>query len=172
MSTFTLNINLIPNAMAQYEYNDHKYSNYPTPITKYECQKGPFEGYFVSSVEFCKFNKFDNDRKDNRDNKTGTQGPSGITQLDNTTTYNITAPIVVSVVGDNAVGEGFAICDSGDFAISGGYTLNNQSPQAVEFFTVTDSPLNDNAWKVRTFSNFEDVDVGGNVTAKCFDNPP
>ena len=25
---------------------------------KYECRTGPFEGFFVSSVEFCKF-KFD-----------------------------------------------------------------------------------------------------------------
>ena len=35
------------------------YSTYPTEINKYECQKGPFEGFFVGSVEFCKFNKFD-----------------------------------------------------------------------------------------------------------------
>ena len=193
------NINTV--AMAQGYYGDDSYySQYPTDDKKYECRTGPFEGFFVSSVEFCKFNKFDEkDRKDIRDNRTGTQGPpgppgpqgiqgergfngtqgpqgiqgpSGITQLNNTTTYTITAPIVVSVEGDNAVGEGFAICDSGDFAISGGYTLNNQFPLAVEFLVVTDSPLDDNAWKVRTFSNFEDVDVGGNVTAKCFDNPP
>ena len=38
---------------------------------------GPFEGFFVSSVEFCKHIKFDkdNDRKDS--NRTGTQGPPG-----------------------------------------------------------------------------------------------
>ena len=101
----------------------------------------------------------------------GAPGPSGITQLNNTTTYTITSPIVLSG-GDDAIGEGIAACDIGDFAISGGYTLNNQSPKAVEFFTVTDSPFGDNAWKVRTFSNFGDVDVGGNVTAKCFDNSP
>jgi hypothetical protein len=36
----------------------------------------PFEGFFVSSVEFCKHIKFDDkDRKDN--NRTGTQGPPG-----------------------------------------------------------------------------------------------
>ena len=149
------------------------YSKIPTELNKYECQEGPFEGFFVSSVEFCKFNKFDRD-DDNNDNTTGNKGlpgPAGITQLNNTTTYSITRPIVVSGE-DDAVGEGFAICDSGDSAISGGYTLNNQSPRGVEFFTVTDSPFGDNAWKVRTFSNFGDVDVGGNVTAKCFDNPP
>ncbi len=57
-------------------YYDDNYSSYPTHDKKYECQTGPFEGFFVSSVEFCKHIKFD-DRKDNRDNRTGTQGPSG-----------------------------------------------------------------------------------------------
>ena len=86
MSTFTLNINLIPNVMAQdygYDessdnnnYDDDMYSKYPTELNKYECQKGPFEGFFVSSVEFCKFNKFDA-KEDRKDIKTGTQGPPG-----------------------------------------------------------------------------------------------
>ena len=62
------------------EYDGYNsYSKYPTKDYKYECQKGPFEGFFVSSVEFCKF-KFD-DRKDNRDNRTGTQGPPGPTGI-------------------------------------------------------------------------------------------
>ena len=30
------------------------YSKYPTKVNKYECHKGPFEGFFVSSVEFAK----------------------------------------------------------------------------------------------------------------------
>ena len=177
-----------------YDYDENDmYSTYPTDLNKYECRTGPLEGFFVSSVEFCKHVKFDNDKDDRKDNnRTGTQGPpgpagpqgppgingtngatgpSGITQLNNTTTYTITSPIVLSG-DDDAIGEGIAACDIGDFAISGGYTLNNQSPKGVEFFTVTDSPFGDNAWKVRTFSNFGDVDVGGNVTAKCFDNPP
>ena len=65
-------------AMAQGYYGDDSYSQYPTDDKKYECRTGPFEGFFVSSVEFCKHVKFD-DRKDNkdRDNKTGTQGPQG-----------------------------------------------------------------------------------------------
>jgi hypothetical protein len=68
---------------ASYDINSYKadntYSKYPTKDKKYECQKGQFEGFFVSSVEFCKFNKFDDkDRKDIRDNRTGTQGPAGL----------------------------------------------------------------------------------------------
>jgi hypothetical protein len=66
-------------AMAQ-GYNDDNsyYSKYPTDDNKYECRTGPLEGFFVSSVEFCKF-KFDDkdDRKDN--NQTGIQGPPGPT---------------------------------------------------------------------------------------------
>jgi hypothetical protein len=43
-------------------YNEHK-----DKIKDYECRTGPFEGFFVSSVEFCdaKHKKFD-DRKNHR----------------------------------------------------------------------------------------------------------
>ena len=34
-------------------YGDNSYSEYPTDENKYECRTGPFEGFFVSSVEFC-----------------------------------------------------------------------------------------------------------------------
>ena len=76
------NLNLFSNtAMAQGYNGDSSYSKYPTEDNKYECRTGPLEGFFVSSVEFCKFNKFDDkdgDRKDiSRDNGTGIQGPPG-----------------------------------------------------------------------------------------------
>ena len=74
-----LNNNSFSNVNAQEydKYGDSSYSQYPTDDKKYECRTGPFEGFFVSSVEFCKHVKFDkdNDRKDN--NITGTQGPPG-----------------------------------------------------------------------------------------------
>ena len=45
-------------------YNNIDYSEYPTEEYKYECKTGPAEGFFVSSVEFCKHIKFDDkDRK-------------------------------------------------------------------------------------------------------------
>jgi hypothetical protein len=57
-------------------YSD--YSDYKTKDKKYECRTGPFEGFFVSSVEFCDAKKFDDNKKrDHRDNRTGTQGPPG-----------------------------------------------------------------------------------------------
>jgi hypothetical protein len=71
--------NFSNSAMAQQyddynSYGDGMYSKYPTEEYKYECRTGPAEGFFVSSVEFCKHLKFD-DRK-NKD-ITGAQGPSG-----------------------------------------------------------------------------------------------
>jgi hypothetical protein len=52
----TLN-NIISHAMGQeYDnyYGDSSYSTYQTDDKKYECRTGPFEGFFVSLVEFCK----------------------------------------------------------------------------------------------------------------------
>ena len=60
-------MNIFSNATAQgYNenyYEDEKYNKYPTNDYKYECQKGPFEGFFVSSVEFCDAKLFDDDEK-------------------------------------------------------------------------------------------------------------
>src|SRR5215211_9515158 len=90
LAAFTSNSALAQNYgySDDYTYNDsysdssygNNYSKYPTDDKPYECRTGPFEGFFVSSVEFCKHVKFDNDRKDHNrdnDNKTGTQGPPG-----------------------------------------------------------------------------------------------
>ena len=63
-------------AQGYYIYDDNSYSKYPTDDKKYECRTGRFEGFFVSSVEFCNHVKFYNDRKDHtRDNKIGPPGP-------------------------------------------------------------------------------------------------
>ena len=76
-ATPLFNNNGISNTAMAQGYYDDSYSTYPTDENKYECRTGPLEGFFVSSVEFCKF-KFDkDDRKDIRDNRTGTQGPPG-----------------------------------------------------------------------------------------------
>ena len=49
---------------SSYDDDNIYYSKYPTDDKRYECRTGPFEGFFVSSVEFCnlKHNKLD-DRK-------------------------------------------------------------------------------------------------------------
>jgi hypothetical protein len=75
---FNNNNNTVAMAQEYDKYRDSYYSQYPTDDKKYECRTGPFEGFFVGSVEFCKHVKLDDkDRKDNRDNRTGTQGPPG-----------------------------------------------------------------------------------------------
>ena len=82
MPVFNQQNNLFSNtAMAQgYDagYGDNSsYSQYPTDDKKYECRTGPFEGFFVSSVEFCKHVKLDDNKRDHRDNKIGPPGPRG-----------------------------------------------------------------------------------------------
>jgi hypothetical protein len=63
-------------AFAQgYDTYGDSYRAYPIDDKKYECRTGPFEGFFVSSVEFCKHVKFDKD--DRKDNRTGTQDGDG-----------------------------------------------------------------------------------------------
>ena len=72
------NNNSFSNTAIAQEYNkygDSYYSTHQTDDKKYECRTGPFEGFFVSSVEFCKHVKFDD--KDRKDNQTGTKGPPG-----------------------------------------------------------------------------------------------
>ena len=72
------NNNTVATAQEYDKYGDSSYSQYPTDDKKYECRTGPFEGFFVSSVEFCKHVKFDDNKRDHRDNnQTGTQGPPG-----------------------------------------------------------------------------------------------
>jgi hypothetical protein len=91
LAAFTSNSALAQNYGYQdaYSYNNSyssygdSYSNYPTDDKKYECRTGPLEGFFVSSVEFCKNGKFDNDdsRKKHRDSGAGPAGPAGLQGL-------------------------------------------------------------------------------------------
>ena len=67
-------------AMAQEydKYGDNRNSKYPIDDKTYECRTGPFEGFFVSSVEFCDAKpNFDKD-----DNKVKTFPPPGIITAD------------------------------------------------------------------------------------------
>jgi hypothetical protein len=52
-----------------YSSGDSSYSKYPTDDKTYECRTGPFEGFFVSSVEFCKSKFDDKDRNHDNDGK-------------------------------------------------------------------------------------------------------
>ena len=173
-------------------YRDSSYSAYPTDDKKYECRTGAFEGFFVSSVEFCKHVKFDN-KRDNRDNRTGTQGPpgpqgppgingtngingtqgpSGITQINTTNAYLVNGTQAFN--NATTFNTGRAFCDPGDFVISGGWTLQAFSGGTpIEFFDrPIFSPLG-SGWEVQFITSFSQPGVVVWEThAICFDNTP
>jgi len=129
------------------KYGNSSYSQYPTDDKKYECRTGPFEGFFVSSVEFCKHVKFD-DRKDHsRDgNRTGaqgppgpqgpqgiqgiqdpigpngTQGPAGINVINSSNLYDRKG-ILDTVLFNLTEATSIAECDDENIAISGSFLL-------------------------------------------------
>jgi hypothetical protein len=167
-------------AMAQgYDsYGDSYYSQYPTDDKKYECRTGPFEGFFVSSVEFCKHVKFD-DKKDHRDTKVGPAGPAGPQGAIGPTgatgatgpqgIQGIQGPIgpagasgITRLNSSNAyelasdvipippgTGAGrLLICDPGDTVISGGYNLDSTSPFSSVINVLDNHPSGLDGWFV------------------------
>jgi hypothetical protein len=177
-------------------YGETNYSTYPTDDKKYECRTGPFEGFFVSSVEFCKHIKFD-DKRDNkdRDNRTGTQGPPGPTGATGPAgpqgIQGIQGPIgpngTQGPPGPSGIADisfysrlgapedgtdpadpitSIASCDSGDVVVGGGYATNT-------FTIITNSGPNDaqDSWVA------SGIPAGGGTgtviaNAICFDKTP
>jgi hypothetical protein len=78
-------------ANAQEDYYDDKYGYYyyPPDYYKYECQKGPFEGDLVESVEFCFKKAHDRDDKQG-DGEEGGPGPTGLFQINASNYYKQT----------------------------------------------------------------------------------
>ena len=181
-------------AMAQ-GYYDESYSQYPTDDKKYECRTGPFEGFFVSSVEFCKF-KFDKDRKDNRDNnKTGPQGPAGpqgiqgppgavgangtqgppgpqglagLNEINGTNLYYN----IGNRTGLVSSGMSDAVCDSGDIAIGGNHDIFSVT-SGVIFLTTFEGNVGTDTYRTiieKRQPEAGNIDFQSNVL--CFDNPP
>jgi hypothetical protein len=166
-----------------YSYGD-SYSKYPTDDKTYECRTGPFEGFFTSSVEFCKHVKFDkDDRKDrdrDNDNKTGPQGPPGPRGPPGLSTINTTN--IYTIVGNTTTGsfagEGgsanitsIAVCDPEDTALSGSFEIDGTAE--IKIF----EPLaNETGWNATALVTGNAGGGGneGSVTADvvCFDNPP
>ena len=182
------NMNSFSNtAMAQgyddYNYGDNSYSKYPTDENKYECQKGPLEGFFVGSVEFCKFNNFEKDDRDNNrtgpqgppgptgaTGATGPQGPSGTIQVNNTNLYQVFGN--VSNEQDN---PSIAVCDRGDVVFEGGYTILEHIV-GTTFDTFASFPQSsggqeDNSY-LTNLGNFFDDTLTYQSIAFCLDNPP
>ena len=162
-----------------YSYGD-SYSTYPTDDKNYECRTGPFEGFFVSSVEFCKHFKFDkDDRKDrDRDNKTGPQGPPGPPGPQGPPGNNtINTTDIYTNVGNTTTGTintfitSLAFCDAGDTALSGSFLINGTAE--IRTFEPLDT---ENGWNATALVTGNAGGGGntGSVTADvvCFDNPP
>ena len=161
LAAFTSN-----SASAQnYGNTDDYYSPYPTDENTYECQTGPFEGFFVGSVEFCNHFKFDDksDRKDHRDNN------------------NKTATKLYSVVGNTTAGSAgtasstivsTATCDPGDVTTGGSFIVTGNAT------IIASQPLSTgngyNATAVVSGNVTIPGGVLGTVTADaiCLDNPP
>jgi hypothetical protein len=183
-------------AMAQkYDnyYGDDSYSKYPTDNKKYECQTGPFEGFFVSSVEFCKHVKFD-DRKDHsRDNRTGTQGPPGPpgppgpqgipgpvgpNEINATNFYTVVGNTTTVFTNGSSTVSSIATCDLGDFAVGGSFELE-LIPGVGLTQIISSKPLaTENGWNSTGFAvpaqgGLPPGTALGSVTgdAVCFDNP-
>ncbi|HSL13318.1 MAG TPA: hypothetical protein VK882_03595 [Nitrososphaeraceae archaeon] len=181
-------------AMAQGYYDD-SYSTYPTDDKKYECRTGPFEGFFVSSVEFCKHIKFEDNKKD-RDVKVGPpgpqgipgiqgpigpngtqgpQGPSGITQLNATNVYSVNN--FTTTTPPQTFTFGLAFCDPGDLVLNGGYNLIGSDIESNDTIsTVFDQAISNPTvgvgWAAGITVNEETSLIRLNVNALCFDNPP
>lgn len=192
------------NVMAQEfdKYGDSYYSTYQTEDKKYECRTGPFEGFFVSSVEFCKHVKFDKD--DRKDNQTGTQGPpgpqgpagvngttgatgpqgiqgiqgpigpNGTNQINSTNLYFVLG----NITDEN--GNSFAICDVGDIVVEGGYRYFAFDSNAVPIVRY-DGPFPDPFFDPISplpFDSAYKVQIDSSelieyaAFAYCLDNPP
>ena len=160
-----LNNNSFSNtAMAQGYNGDSYYSQYPTDDKKYECRTGQFEGFFVSSVEFCKHVKFDDkDRKDN--NRTGTQGAPGPAGP----FYQVISPR--SVFNESLIGFVEVQCDLGDIAISGSGDYNIPLNGTLRNLFDYQSPVSNSTWDAQL--SFDGAGTGSlRVFALCLDNPP
>ena len=110
------------------KYEDSSYSQYPTGDKPYECQTGPFEGFFVSSVEFCKNVKFG----DNNDVEDGN-----------------------GVGGDFCILESLEGCFQQHVDKSKLETIKELFEDGVEFSTYVFGP--DLIEQRVTFSSFEDI---------------
>jgi hypothetical protein len=153
-------------------YGDSSYSQYPTDDKKYECRTGPFEGFFTSSVEFCKHVKFDDKKRDTKIGPPSPQGPAGVNFINNTNLYFVEGNRVTSNTNIPPP-QSNATCDDGDIVIEGGYQTFVNSIQNIRvlidrpFTNLVDGTL-DNRYVVSILGG----DTPYQAFAYCFDNPP
>src|SRR5688500_9773548 len=103
-------------------YSDDMYSEYPTKDKKFECEEGPFTGFFVSDPIFCDVELPQGPQ--GPQGLPGLPGPPGITFLNGINVYRVDS--TVSTSNSAAGATAIANCRDNDFAISGdALILNN-----------------------------------------------
>ena len=108
-------------------YSSDSYSKYPTSDKPYQCQRGPFQGFYVTSVEFC---KPDSDDKKDFDYKKDKDNNGGIS----INTYPVDGPIV-KTDPNNKDGQKLiskAKCDRNDQLTGGGFEFQPVEKRALE----------------------------------------
>ena len=145
---------------------------YQTEDKKYECRTGPFEGFFVSSVEFCKIKIDKDDRKVNR---TGTQCPPGLAwptspqgpnQINST---SIIRRMTIFLPLTDAEALSITTCNSWDTVLSESYSVSNIGNTDV----ILDLVLpNHDGWLTHAGGPMTDGDSVGIITVvHCSENP-
>jgi len=159
-------------------YDDNRISLYPTKLNKYECQKGPFEGFFVSSAEFCKDVPLINQNEISRQQPQSPSGPqiiqvsTGIqknTILSNLNQVN--EPNLYFREGNLATTNttlsitSVAFCAPGDEIVEGFYQLTNEQDNPILGF------INQITGEKNTYSSaLISTNVTLQSTAFCFNN--
>lgn len=110
------------------------------------------------------------DGEDGAPGMQGPQGPPGITRLNATNTYLLTEELIQGPGTNQQLAAHGLSCDIGDAIISGGFTLSSASNYRP-FSVNSNDYLGSNGWRV-ILSAPPATDLLGEITVKCFDNPP
>jgi hypothetical protein len=149
-------------------YNNDMYSKYPTKDKKFECEEGPFTGFFVSDPIFCDVELPAGSQ--GPQGPPGLPGPPGITFLNGINVYRVDSTISTS---NSAAGAtAIANCRDNDFAISGDALILNNAGSINNIFRSEPTPTG-NGWIVTLNGGRETAEgITFQAVALCFDNPP
>lgn len=141
--------------------NDNRYSNYPIKDKIYECQTGQFEGFFVSSPEFC-------------DLEIPPVSPD-VGQIPPENIYIATGPLNSTDTSGSATS--IAACSPGDIAVGGGFIIQSGEGILSDVFQLQSIPpgndfdfeSTENQWLASVIGE-ENITIQG--VARCFENSP
>ena len=161
-------------------YDDSNYSSYPTKEKKYECQKGVFEGFFVSSVELCKnvlVNRDDGNGTavtqgpQGSEGTTGPQGLSGHNIINGSNLYYNLGNVSTTDSMQSTTGNSVAVCDTNDIAIGGNYNVTRGDSNVI-YVVVFDGNVGTDTYNTRIVDPSLESSLSFQTSVLCFDNPP